>query len=183
MASIDPQVKNWTRDEYYRMGDAGLFVDQRVELIDGEILMMSPMKAAHATAIGLATAAISAIFGDGYWVRVQLPLVLGDDSEPEPDIAVVAGSPRDYLEHPTTALLVIEISDTTLSFDRERKGELYAESGIQEYWIVNLVDGAVEVRRHPSAGKYQTVETFDPTDSLSPLATPTDSISVTDLLP
>ncbi|MEO8496883.1 MAG: Uma2 family endonuclease [Planctomycetota bacterium] len=183
MATVDPQVKNWTRDEYYRMGDAGLFIDQRVELIDGEILMMSPMKASHATAIGLATAALSEIFGTGYWVRVQLPLAPGNESEPEPDIAVVPGSPRDYPEHPTTALLVIEISDTTLSFDRGRKSALYAESGIPEYWIVNLVDGQVEVHRDPSAGKYHTIKVLDSDDTLSPLAAQAASIRVADMLP
>lgn len=183
MATVDPQIKNWTRDDFYRMGDAGLFTDQRVELIDGEILMMSPMKAAHAVAIGLTTAALRSIFGSGYWIRVQLPLVLGNVSEPEPDFAVVPGSPRDYREHPTTALLVVEISDSTLEFDRGRKCALYAESGIQEYWIVNLIDRLVEVHRTPAGSKYKSIEALDASADFSPLAASTNSICVANLLP
>jgi len=183
MSTADPQLKSWTREEYYRMGDAGLFHDQRVELIDGEILTMSPMKAAHAVAIGLVTAAMRAVFGPGYWIRVQLPLVLGTESEPEPDVAVVPGEPRDYPEHPTTALLLIEISDTTLSFDRGRKCALYAEFCVPEYWIVNLLDRQVEVYRDPVDGEYQTRKSFDSDEELSPLAAPAASVPVSDLLP
>ena len=183
MATVDPQVKSWTRDEYDRMGDAGLFIDQRVELIDGEILMMSPLKAAHAIAAQLTANALRKVLGEAFCVRVQLPLSISDDSEPEPDIAIVPGTPRDYPEHPTTALLVIEISDTTLSFDRGRKSALYAESGIPEYWIVNLIDSQVEVHRDPAAGKYQTIKAVDPNEDVPSLAIPTASIRVADLLP
>jgi Uma2 family endonuclease len=112
-----------------------------------------------------------------------LPLAVSAHSEPEPDIAVVFGTPRDYAEHPTTALLVIEISDPALSFDRERKSTLYAVAGIQEYWIVNMVDSQVEVHRDPAAGQYQALKIVNPEGQLSPLAQPTASIRVSDLLP
>ena len=183
MATVDPKVKNWTRDEYYRMGEAGLFIDQRVELIDGEILMMSPMKARHAIAVQLTADALREVCGEGFCVRAQLPLSVSDDSEPEPDIAVVPGTPRDYTEHPTTALLVVEISDTTLAFDRGRKSTLYAEAGIQEYWIVNLVDGQVEVYCDLADGKYQTVKALKHSEDLAPRAAPAASIRVADMLP
>ena len=174
MASTDPQVKHWTRDDYYRMADAGLFVDQRVELIEGEILMMSPMNPAHAASLQLAAKALELAFGEGYSVRAQLPLHLDDCSEPEPDLAVVPGSPRDYPNHPRTALLVVEISDTTLEFDRGRKREIYACAGIPEYWIVNLPDRRIEVHRLPIGGDYTHATTYD---SSSTLAAPITSRS------
>jgi len=184
MATVDPQAKHWTRDEYYRMGEAGLFTDQRVELIDGEILTMSPMKAAHAAGVQLTASVLTTVFGVGYCVRVQLPLFLADDSEPEPDIAVVSGSPRDYaIEHPRTALLVIEVSESTLAFDRGRKSELYAEAGVDEYWVVNLIDRCLEVFREPAGNTYQSKAKHAPDDSVCPLAMPGQSIRVADLLP
>ena len=183
MASTDPQVKHWSRDDYYRMAEAGLFVDQRVELIEGEILMMSPMNPAHAAALQLASKALELAFGEGYCVRAQLPLHLDDCSEPEPDLAVVPGSPRDYPHHPRTALLVVEISDTTLDFDRGRKREIYACAGIPEYWIVNLPERRIEVHQFPAGGDYTHAVSYD---WASTLAAPTASrapIRVSELLP
>ena len=182
MATADPQVKHWTRDEYYQMGEAGLFADQCVELIDGEILMMSPMKAAHAASVLLTSDALRKVFTAGYCVRVQLPLVLADDCEPEPNIAVVPGSPRDYTEHPTTALLIVEVSDTTLAFDRGRKRELYAQANVSEYWIVNLVDRFLEVFRDPVNGAFHHQSQFDSNDIVTPCGLH-NAIQVADLLP
>ena len=183
MATADPQLKVWTRDEYYRAADAGLFAGQRVELIDGAILMMSPMKAAHAAALELSATALRTLFGPRYWIRVQLPLVVSDHSEPEPDIAIVPGTPRDYPEHPTSALLVVEVSDTTLAFDRGQKRRLYASAGVADYWVLNLVDERLEVHRDPVDDDYQTMTTIGPNDDVAPLAQPDARIRVRDLLP
>ena len=111
-----------------------------MELIEGEVVDMPPQKNAHYTAILLAQRALERAFGPNYVVRVQGPLDLGERSQPEPDLAVVPGSPRDYRDHPKTASLVVEVSDSTLVFDRERKARLFAKAGIPEYWIINLVD-------------------------------------------
>src|SRR5947208_15853969 len=100
---VKPRQKRWTRAEYYRMADAGLFREQRVELIEGEIFQMPPMKTPHAAALELGERELEAVFGAGYWVRNQLPLHFGPRSEPEPDLAVVPGGPRDFTDHPTTA--------------------------------------------------------------------------------
>ncbi|MDA1054017.1 MAG: Uma2 family endonuclease [Planctomycetota bacterium] len=183
MATVEPQTKHWTLDEYHRLGDAGVFIDQRVELIDGEILTMSPMKAAHAAATELTAAALRGSFGPGLWIRVQLPLAISDNSEPEPDLAVVPGAPRDYPEHPASALLVVEVSDTTLAFDRGKKRRLYAAAGVADYWVLNLIDEQLEVYRDPIDGDFQNAATFGPDADISPLAAPDARISVRELLP
>jgi len=183
MATADPQIKVWSRNEYDRAADAGLFSGQRVELIDGAILMMSPMKAGHAIALLLTTNALRNVFGDAFCVRVQLPLSVGDNSEPEPDIAIVPGTPRDYSEHPSSALLVVEVSDTTLAFDRGQKRRLYAEARVADYWVLNLINERLEVYRDPVDDDYQTVTTIGLSDDVAPLAMSNARIRVRDLLP
>ena len=112
-----------------------------------------------------------------------MPLNLGRDSDPEPDLAVVRGRIEDYSDHPTTALLIVEVSDTTLRLDR-RKAGLYAAAGIAEYWIVNLNERQVEVHRSPQAdGEYAERRVISAGESLAPLGRSTLSIKVMDLLP
>jgi Uma2 family endonuclease len=148
-----PRYK-FTRAMYDQMVDAGILEDQHVELIDGEIVQMSPINNPHVTACTLATELVRSVFGKGFHLRVQAPLGVGQ-SEPQPDIAVISGSPRDYQDHPTTAELVMEISDSTLRSDRSVKGSLYASAGIREYWILNLRDGQLEVFRSPKKDRTQ----------------------------
>ena len=185
----EPRARRFTRDEYYRMADIGLFEDRRVELIDGEIIEMPAQRNDHAVAIELGSDALRRVFGAGYRVRVQLPFHARDGSAPEPDFAVIQGSPRDSKDHPQNALLIVEVADTTLIYDRVRKSPLYAMSGVQEYWIVNLVEGLLEVRRnpqlHPVSGgwKYSPPLTLLRSDFVSPLAAPDARIPVGDLLP
>ena len=145
--------------------------------------MMSPMKAAHAIALQLTAKTLQKVFGEPFCVRVQLPLVVSDNSEPEPDVAIVPGAPRDYPEHPSSALLVVEISDTTLAFDRGKKRRLYAAAGVADYWVLNLIDEQLEVHRDPIDGDFQTVMTIGPSDEVIPLARPDARIRVSDLLP
>jgi Uma2 family endonuclease len=190
LRKVKPRQKRWTRAEYYRMADAGLFREQRVELIEGEIFQMPAMKTPHAAALELGRVALERAFGRGHWIRVQLPLHLGPRSEPEPDIAVVAGGVRDFSDHPSNALVVVEVSDATLSYDRRRKGSLYAKAGISDYWIVNLNRGQLEVYRQPIPDPsrrygfgYSSVNLFGSTDSASLLAAPQARIQVADLLP
>jgi Uma2 family endonuclease len=116
------QVKRWTREDNDRMIDAGIFAPgERVELLDGEIIDISPQKSGHTTAVRLTEEALRAVFGAGFEVRTQMPLALDSYSEPEPDVAVVPGSPRDYRDaHPSSALLVVEVTDSTLAYDRDQ---------------------------------------------------------------
>ncbi len=192
MAITAPQVRHWTRDEYYKMGESGIIgPDERVELIDGEIVAMTPQDTPHAVAGSLVEEALRVAFGPGFHIRSQRPLSLGPDSEPEPDAAVVRGSARDYLKaHPTTAVLAVEISDATLPFDRGKKAALYARAGIPEYWIVNLPDRILEVYRdpgpladRPAEHGYRSIRRFGPPDSVAPLSSPAAHVRVADLLP
>ena len=185
-----PTPYRFTREEYYQLGELGFFAGRRVELIEGEIIAMAPQKSRHFLSIGLATQSLEHVFGEKYWVRAQGPLHLPDASEPEPDIAVVPGTKRSYDDHPTTALLVVEVSDTTLRFDRGRKAAVYARAGIQDYWLVNLAANCVEVMREPiedaltpSGWRYTALTTHKVGETISPLAKPEAKIAVADLLP
>src|SRR5262249_52686115 len=126
----------WSADELYRLLDLGFFQDQRVELIGGEILQMASQKNIHVAAITLTEYALIAAFGPGYWIRVQASLDLSPLSVPDPDVAVVVGSPHSpAAQNPTSALLIVEASLTTLLHDQGFKASLYAASGIADYWI------------------------------------------------
>ncbi|NJK65030.1 MAG: Uma2 family endonuclease [Synechococcaceae cyanobacterium SM2_3_1] len=187
----EPIPHLWTREEYYRMADFGFFRNKRVELIEGQVVEMSPMKSPHATGVELVAAALRQVLGSGVFVREQKPLVLSELSEPEPDVAVVSGSIRDYAkDHPRTALLVVEVSDSTLRFDRQTKSGLYAEAAVREYWILNLGDRCLEVYRSPeqvadTVDKFQYREKiiYTPEDRVSSLIFPESRIAVIDLLP
>jgi Uma2 family endonuclease len=184
--------RRWTRKEFYRLLDLNFFLGQRVELIEGEILVMASQKNFHAIAITLTEDALRAAFGPGYWVRVQMSLDLTPYSVPDPDLAVIAGSVRYNcsVDNPTTALLIVEVSLTTLRYDRGRKASLYARAGIEDYWIVNLVNRQLEVRRDPVPDSsqrygygYAQLTTLQPSDVATPLVAPSARIAVADLLP
>lgn len=192
-AAASPPRRLWTRAEYERAGEIGLFgPEERLELIAGEVIQkMTPQHSRHASGVQYAGDALRAAFGAGFVVRVQLPLALGGDSEPEPDVAVVPGEASDYVaRHPTSAVLVVEIADTTLRFDRSTKASLYASFGIAEYWIVNLADRVLEVHRRPQprssepfGHQYGEVVRLKIEETVSPLAAPSAQIRVADLIP
>jgi Uma2 family endonuclease len=150
--AVEPQVRRWTREEFHRMADIGFFQGQRAELLEGEVMVLSPQNPGHYTATHRLAELLHAAFGSAYYVRMQGPIELGPHSEPEPDVAVVPGSRDQYAsQHPKSAALIVEISDSSLAWDRGRKASLYARAGIADYWIVNLVDRRLEVRRSPVA--------------------------------
>lgn len=166
------------------MVEAGVFRDSRVELIDGVIYDMTPQNSWHATGVRKAQKALEDVFSAGYDVRSQMPLDLGFKSMPEPDVSVVPGDPDDYTaSHPTTALLVVEVTDSSLHHDRKRKKDLYARAGIPDYWILNLPLDAVEAFRDPQGGLYRTKLGFRRGERISPVSRPDLSIAVEDLLP
>jgi len=182
--------RRWSKAEYYRLGELGFFPGERVELIEGRIMVQSPQNAPHWSATERVRARLEQAFGAGFLVRMQGPIDLGQTTEPEPDIAVVTGSLANYTQaHPTTVVLIVEVSDTTLSYDRRRKGSLYARAGIADYWIVNLVDRRLEVYRAPVADanrpyghRYSSRTDLTPPAAISPLALPQAVIAVADLL-
>ena len=191
MARLWP-TKRWTRLQYDRLIECGIFQPgDRIELIGGELIVREPQRTSHATAIELAVDALRAAFGPGWRVRVQLPVALDDESEPEPDIAVVPGSPRDYLQrHPSRPVLILEAAESSLALDRQIKGSLYARAQIADYWIVNLVDKVLEVSRDPVADpasahgwRYDSVTIRRTGDVVIPLAAAHSRVAVADLLP
>lgn len=179
------RVKQWTREEYDRLVAAGAFrPEARVQLVQGEIVEMTPQSAAHATAVRRLQKALDSLFLGRYDVRAQLPLILSELSEPEPDIAVVVGALDDYRDrHPTTAVLLVEVADSTLDFDQTRKLEMYAVARIPEYWIVNLVAGVLEVYREPQGSRFRTALRLGPDEAVTPASAPTGRLIVRDLLP
>src|SRR5579884_1185208 len=138
----------WTLEAYEALVENGILDGERVELLGGAIVTMSPRRSAHATAVSLAEEVLRTFAGPGRYVRVQLPLNLRGDSQPEPDLALVKGVARDYKDaHPAMADLVVEVADTSLATDQSVKASLYASAGIAEYWIINLQDNLLEVHR------------------------------------
>jgi len=181
-----PAERLWTRAEWDRLVDIGFFNHERLELIEGRIVRMSPQRVTHRVAVELMDRFLRTIYQPGNRICVQLPFRTSDGSEPEPDLAVIAGDdPRASKEHPSSAVLIVEISDTTLEYDR-RKAALYAVSGVPEYWIVNLISRTLEVHRNIqiSAGTagYSDVRALKSGERVSPLNISRD-VSVDDLLP
>ena len=184
MAVAANDVHRWTREEYERMGSQGYFApDARVELIDGIVYDMSPQKGPHASAVHRGLRCLQSAF-PGQYIRIQSPLALSDDSEPEPDLAVIPGQLEDYDDdHPTTAWLVVEVADSSVSQDANRKLPLYARYGIQEAWLLNVKAKTLKVHRNPVEGVYRMQQTFRSGATVSPLARPEAQIAVADLFP
>lgn len=185
-------TRKWTRAEYDRLAEAEILgPEDRIELLGGELIVKEPQDSPHATAIRLVARALRRVFGDGWDVSTQLPVALDDESEPEPDVCVVPGDPRDYRDaHPARPILIVEVSLSRLDFDREHKGGLYARAGIADYWIVNIPDRRVEVYRDAfpdgaaSFGwRYGRVVALGPDEWVSPLGAPAAEIAVANLLP
>jgi Uma2 family endonuclease len=187
----DPRPYRWTREEFLQMIDLGWFHDKRVELIDGQVIEMASQFDLHLASVTATADALRLAFGSGYWVRVQGSLDLSPHGIPDPDLAVTPGSYRGAGKTiATSALLVVEVSESTLPYDRGGKANLYAAGGIADYWIVNLVQRQLEVYRDPVADstqlfgfRYNSRTILDPPDKVSPLAAPHASITVLDLLP
>lgn len=179
------QTHRWTRQQYEKMVEVGVLTDDdRVELLNGSIVSMSPQNSEHATAVTLCRRALETACGDEYFIRTQAPLALGPHSEPEPDLALIPGHVTDFWDkHPNQAALVVEVADTSLEKDREHKRRLYAEHGIAEYWILNIESLHVEVYRSPSGDDYARKTTLDSEDHLQLTSASCSSISVSQLLP
>jgi Uma2 family endonuclease len=171
-------------EEYHRMVAAGIFgEDERVELLEGVIVAMTPQSAPHARRIQWLTRFLVRTLGDEYAVRPQLPLTLGERNEPEPDLAVVRAEATSENRHPETAVLVIEVAGDSLRRDRRVKAAVYARSGVPEYWIVNLEARIVEVLSDPDAttGSYRRTRACSTAETLSSEALPQVTFPVAEL--
>ncbi len=192
MTTYPVRTRRWTRKEYDRLVEVGVLLeDEPIELIAGQLIVAEPKGSPHATAVSLTADALRAAFGPGWVVREQDPVALDDESEPEPDVVVVPGARRDYrAEHPSRPALVVEVTESSLAFDRRDKGSLYARAGVEDYWIVNLQRRVLEVYRQPALAssarygwKYRSVRLLKAGATVSPLVAPAATIAVADLLP
>jgi Uma2 family endonuclease len=184
----------WTLGDYEQLIALGLLEGKHVELIQGEILTMASMGEPHALAIMQLNYALLPRFNPrtGFHLRIQMPLALPAlTSEPEPDIAIVAlDAPTNEAGRPTSASLIIEVAESSLAYDRDRKGPLYAAAGIQEYWLVNLPERCLEVYRQCmpdvssfSGWRYQEGQRLQEGDQVAPLVAPAVVIAVDALMP
>jgi Uma2 family endonuclease len=189
---VPTRVKQWTRAEYDRLIEIGVFrPGEPVELLGGQLVVAEPQSEAHYTAVGLVEDALRAAFGPGWLIRSQGPIALDDESEPEPDVAVAPGARRDYSrEHPAWPVLIVEVAVTSLALDRAHKGGLYARARLEDYWVLNLVDRVLEVYRTPVADaaapfgwRYASQTVLGPGSAGAPLAAPRAAVPVADLLP
>ncbi len=183
-ADESPAPHRWTYDEYVRIHEAGVFGEGvRTELIDGRIYIRMPQKNAHIIAVQLVFRALQAVFGEGFNLAMSLPMKMEGDS-PEPDVRILRGEIEDYdgraIEATKDVALVVEVSDTTLAFDRRTKVRLYAHHGISEYWIVNLRERTLEVRRRPFGEDYAETVVYRGDESV---AVGEATVAVASLLP
>jgi Uma2 family endonuclease len=188
----ETKTRRWTRIEYEKLIELGMFrPGEPLELIGGELVVAEPQGAEHYTAIWKTAKALEAACDGGWIVRTQAPVILDDDSEPEPDVVVVAGVAADYRHaHPSRPALTVEVSQATLDSDRERKGSVYARAGLADYWLLNLPERVLEVYREPIrepsapfGWRYARREIFDASARVNLLAVPGASVLVGDLLP
>jgi Uma2 family endonuclease len=181
-----PSPRRFNVEEYYRMGEAGIFApDERVELIEGAIIQMSPIGSRHAAAVTRTGRWFDRRVGDRATMRTQNPVRLSPHSEPEPDVALVRPRADDYATaHPEPAdvFLIIEVADTTVAYDQDTKLPLYAAAGIPEVWIANLRRDQITAHRNPVNGAYQDSVTIGRDGSLAPLAFPDLVIRGADIL-
>jgi len=187
-----PRIRRWTRVEYERLIGLGVFrAGERLELLDGQLVVREPQGSRHAAVIRRVTAALRRALGDEWQIDSQLPIALDDDSEPEPDISVVPYEPGAYVDgHPSQVALIVEISESSYRIDREYKTGLYARARVADYWIVDVVNGVLEVHRKPEAfadslhgWRYRSVTALRPPAAVTPLFALGTSIRVADLLP
>jgi Uma2 family endonuclease len=174
-------------DAYHRMGETGILPPgERTELIDGEIIQMPPVGSPHIGAVLALTQLLGKAVPSNVRVSVQNPIQLGERNEPEPDIALLRDRPDGYRTPPPPSaadvLLIIEVSDTSLRYDREDKLPLYARHGVPEVWIVDLVAGVVEVHRRLVNAAYTEVAVHIRGETVQPLSVPGVSIAVEDIV-
>jgi Uma2 family endonuclease len=179
----------FTAKQFHQLGELGYFQGRRAWLLRGTVIEVGPMNPPHRIALELTDAAVRFAFGPGWRVCIQMPLVLGQDTDPQPDVAVVRGPVRGTSAHPTTAELVIEVADSSLDDDLTTKAELYATAGVPDYWVLDVDGRALHVFRDPAplaaqlaAVAYDTHLTFTDSQTVSPLAAPAAVVRVADLL-
>jgi len=184
--ALSPQLKRWTVDDYHRMMAVGILTpDDRVELLEGQIIEMVPPDPPHASRIDDGGDYLKALFAGQAKVRVQLPITIAPSSEPEPDFAIVRFDENRYRDRhpaPEDVFLLMEVADTTWRRDSIQKARIYARAGIPEYWILDINRQQVTVLRQPQAERYQSEQAFTAADELAAEALPEVAIALQNLL-
>lgn len=184
--AVQIERRLFTTTEYEQMIQAGVFgEDERLELIDGEIVEMAPISSVHAGHVNRLVRLFTRLLGDRALMAVQNPIQLGEHSEPQPDLVLLRPRADDYIDshpQPEDVLLLVEVSETSLDFDRKIKLPLYARAGIIEVWLVSLVDRSVEVYREPTPEGYRTHNVLKSNDSISCVALPDVKMNMSSIL-
>ena len=190
--ALESRTRRWTRVEYERLIELGVFQPgERLELLDGLLVVREPQSSRHAAAIRRVLTALRRALGDTWQIDSQLPIGLDADSQPEPDVAVVPRDSGAYSDaHPTQAVLIVEIAESSYRVDHDYKASLYARAHVPEYWIVDLVHDALEVHREPETApaarygwRYRRREIVRAPAVVAPLIEPDTPITVAELLP
>jgi Uma2 family endonuclease len=187
--TLEPNaLRRWTVEDYHRMAEFGiLHADERTELIAGQVLFMRAKGAPHVTALRLLAIALDALLADlAFFASTQDPIQLDDFSEPEPDCAIVRGTILDYADRhpcPGDIALVVEVADSTLKYDTEVKDKLYAQSGITDYWVLDLKNRQLHVFRNPTPTGYTSHLILTEPNQITPIAFPHIILNLTDILP
>jgi Uma2 family endonuclease len=187
LATVEVRRRRFTVEEYYRMTESGILTENdRVELLDGEILEMTPIGHHHATCVHALSALLTRALGDRALLWAQNPVLLPRDTEPQPDVVLLRPPLAQYwarLPQPADVLLLVEVADTSYRFDREIKLPLYAAAGVPEVWLVDLTRNVVEVFRRPEGAVYRATERVARGGRLTPGAFPDVAVPVEDILP
>ena len=180
-------LRKWTVKEYQKLGEMGFFhPEERVELLSGNIITISAKGTANTSATRRTANLLRDILGNQVDVYYKSPIALDNNSEPEPDIAIVRIDPFDYATHhptPSEVYLIIEVADSSLTYDREIKAKAYARSGIADYWVLNVNERQLHVFREPAVDGYQSELILGENGSISPLQFPTVNIAIGEMLP
>ncbi|NEU77143.1 Uma2 family endonuclease [Hassallia byssoidea VB512170] len=180
-------LRLWTVAEYHRMAETGILdEDERVELLEGKIIWMSAKGTAHRSAVGRTDYLLKNRLRNRAWVSTQEPIKLNQRSEPEPDVSVVKIDPLDYADHhptPSEVYLIIEVADSSLKFDCETKAKAYAQAGIADYWVLDVVERQLYVFREPNEEGYQSKVILGEDARISPLQFADSQIVVLEMLP
>ena len=183
----ESQIHLWTVADYHQMIEAGVLdEDDRVELLEGKIVCMSPQRPFHAASVQRSANYLYEMLRNRAYIRAQLPVTLGNDSEPEPDIAVVRFDANEYsFRHPEASdiYLLIEVADWTISKDRKQKARIYAKNHVLEYWILDLQKRQVYIFRQPEDGSYREELILSSNDHMSMQTFPDVAIALNDLFP
>ena len=187
LATVEVRRRRFTVEEYYRMAEIGILTERdRVELIDGEIVEMTPIGHHHAACVHAVSALLTRALGDRALVWPQNPVLMPRNTEPQPDVVLLRPPLSQYwarLPLPADVLLLVEVADTSYRFDREIKLPLYAAAGIPEVWLVDLTRNVVEVFRQPAGERYQTLTPVHRGGTLGPEAFPDVIFPVENILP